>query len=301
MAETTHGAVTRQLDETARTNRPAACVSKASRAARPMGPMRVTFTNLLRAELYRLVRLPAFWLGLVAMAGVALTAYTLNLLVILADGTMATAQAWIEPSNAGPFGFCPLVVGMVMVALVGADERAGAIRSLAGSGLRRAYVSTTGAVLLLTTIAHIVVVESVLVAFPPIANLPVRPVDPAVFMLGFAGMVLLVMALAALPLALAIATGMERVGMFLAVVWGLMSPDAWLDGALASVGEAAPALADACELMRAGLLTSVAEALMSPANVLGNPADVARILLVPLGWLAAAGLFAHLSLRRRAL
>lgn len=270
-------------------------------ARRPLGPVRVTFANLLRAELYRLVRLPPFWIGLVAVAGTALAACALNLLVILADDTLATAWAQVVPGNTGPFGLCPLAVGVVMVALIGSEQRAGAVASLAGAGLRRVYPLVAGAVLLPVSAAHILAVEVVVVAFSLVASIPLAPVDPAALALGFAGMTLLTAAIAAIPLAMTIATGMEWLGMVLAVIWGLTLPDAWLDGALALLSEMAPAWGGAWGIMRAGQLTSVAMALKAPLELLADPRCVAHVLLVPIGWIAAAGAFAHASLRRRAL
>lgn len=253
--------------------------------------------RMLRSDLYRLVRLSQFWVGLAACAGIALISVSAATVV----GSLPSALQGV-PRMTGLCMVVPLASGVCATSLVVSDSRERAVRSLGSvPGCRRWYVPSKYALLVGVSTLYALTVCAIQLVGLATLGMPFEPFGADAYLLGFAGVVLVSVAWATVPLLVACSGGSEG----LSVVLALACSTSLADMAAATfLGALAVALPAAEPLLRGidGLLVlSSATLLDDPATLLSSPSALARAVAVPLLWVAVMLPLAHAVMCRRAL
>lgn len=253
--------------------------------------------RMLRSDLYRLVRLSQFWVGLAACAGIALISVSAATVV----GSLPSALQGV-PRMTGLCMVVPLASGVCATSLVVSDSRERAVRSLGSvPGCRRWYVPSKYALLVGVSTLYALTVCAIQLVGLATLGMPFEPFGADAYLLGFAGVVLVSVAWATVPLLVACSGGSEGLSAVLALACSTSLADM---AAATFLGALAVALPAAEPLLRGidGLLVlSSATLLDDPATLLSSPSALARAVAVPLLWVAVMLPLAHAVMCRRAL
>lgn len=253
--------------------------------------------RMLRSDLYRLVRLSQFWVGLAACAGIALISVSAATVV----GSLPSALQGV-PRMTGLCMVVPLASGVCATSLVVSDSRERAVRSLGSvPGCRRWYVPSKYALLVGVSTLYALTVCAIQLVGLATLGMPFEPFGADAYLLGFAGVVLVSVAWATVPLLVACSGGSEGLSVVLALTSSTTLADMVVSALLGAASLALPAAEPLLHGIGSLLVTHSAALLDDPAALLSDPSALARAVAVPLLWVAVMLPLAHAAMCRRAL
>lgn len=253
--------------------------------------------RMLRSDLYRLVRLSQFWVGLAACVGIALISVSAAGVV----GSLPSALRGV-PRMTGLCMVVPLASDVCVTSLIVSDSRERAVRSLGSvPGCRRWYVPSKYALLTGVSTLYALTVSAIQLAGLATLGMPFEPFGADAYLLGFAGVVLVSVAWATVPLLVACSGGSEGLSVVLALAFSTTFVDIGVGTFLGAVALALPAAEPLLRGIDGLLVLSSATLLDDPAALLSDPSALARSVVVPLLWIAVMLPLAHAAMCRRAL
>lgn len=253
--------------------------------------------RMLRSDLFRLVRLPQFWVGLAACAGIA----AISVSAATAVGSLPSALQGV-PRMTGLCMVVPLASGICATSLVVSDSRGRAVRSLGSvPGCRSWYVPSKYVLLTGVSALYALTVCTIQLAGLAALGMPFEPFGADAYLLGFAGIVLVSVAWATVPLLVACSGGSEGLSIVLALAFSTTILDMATATLLGTVAMALPSTEPFLRGIDSLLVLHSAAMLDDPAALLSDPSALARAVAVPLLWVAAMLPLTHAAMCRRAL
>lgn len=253
--------------------------------------------RMLRSDLYRLVRLSQFWVGLAACAGIAVISVSAATVV----GSLPSALQSV-PRMTGLCMVVPLASGICATSLVISDSKGQALRSLGSvPGCRRWYVLSKYALLTGVSTLYALTVCAIQLAGLATLGMPFEPFGADAYLLGFIGIVLVSVAWATVPLLVVCSGGSEGLSIVLALCCSTTLADIVAGIVLGTIAVALPAAESLLRGIDSLLVLHSAALLDDPAALLSDPFALARAVAVPLLWVAVMLPLAHAAMCRRAL